>query len=110
MRTINNIIFKVNKPYHIPNMRYSFYDIFTILTINGFNVYTIFEIINSKAFPIILALGSLALTILLIISQVKKNKLLTLQLKNEEIEIKKKELELRQLENEDDIHPILKIK
>lgn len=81
-------------------MKCRFIDITTVFTLNGLNVYAIFEIINTKAFPIILAIGSLCLTIILIVVQLKKNKLINQQLKSELLETKKLEMEISNLQIE----------
>lgn len=100
MNNAININFKINKPYTTYRMRNNLFDIASVLTTITFNGYTIIEIVNSSAFPIILAVGSLILTIVLIIVQLKKLKLVKQQLKSEIIETQKKELELKQLQEE----------
>ena len=100
----NIVNFKVNPYYSNLFMKNNLFDISTVLSTLALNGYTIFEIINSYIFPIILATGSLILTGLLIIVQVRKMKLVSQQLKSECIETEKKGLELKILQEEVDDH------
>ena len=99
-----NINFRVNNSYsNYCRMRNNVFEIVTVLSTVSFNGYTLIEILNSSAFPIILALGSTILTTLLIIVQVRKLKLVKQQLKTEALEIQKKELEIKQLQEEQEL-------
>lgn len=101
-----NINFRVNKSYsNHHRMRNNIFEVATILSTVTFNGYTIVEILNSSAFPIILAVGSMILTTLLIIVQVRKLKLVKKQLRTEELEIQKKELEIQQLKDQQELNP-----
>lgn len=110
MNTTNVINFRIYKSYSNLSMKNSFFDIASVFSVNAFTGYTIFEIINSTAFPIILAIGSLVLTIILIVVQLRKLRLVSQQLKSEILETEKKELELKQLKDEEELRrPSIKL-
>lgn len=83
MNTYNNLTLNSHN-----YMRNVIAELLSTLSVIGFNIYSIFEILNKTAFPIILALGSLTLTVVLIVIQLRKKTLINQQIKCEELKAK----------------------
>lgn len=92
------------------NMRNIIADVFATLSLVSFNIYSLFEILNKTAFPIILALGSISLTVMMIIIQIRKKALLNKQIKCEELkaELTRAEIEKVRLETQKQDYDFLK--
>jgi hypothetical protein len=82
-----------NKGKNMSALKHSVDNISAVVGTLTFNGYTIATFLKEQAFPAMLAIGSLFLTIAMICVQIRKNKLLKMEMKMQEELYKKVHLE-----------------